>query len=810
MFQDIRFGFRMLRRSPGFCLLAVLCLTLGIGATTSVFSWIEGVLLRPFPLVAHQDRLFAVAGTDRNGRTDVSWPDLQDLRASCRLVDSFVAEHIGGTTLSIGDRAERAIGSVVSSNYFEALGVRPILGRTFQPAEDIGRNAHPVTVIGYQAWKERYRGDPAIIGRIQMLNGVKHTIIGVMPEGFAGTFVGYSFQFWVPASMEEAFEGGGYKLDDRGARWSEGFAILKPGVTMEQAQAEISSISARLAAAYPATNRNRGIRLYPLWQTPFNNAGTLFPTLRISFVVACMVLLVACANVANLLLVRSFTRRHEMTVRLAVGAARGRLLKQLLTEGLILSIAGAAGGLVVAHWCRSLIRLLFRPMPAGVIVNLPAEIDLRVLALSACVCLFSTMLFGLIPALQAGRIDLVTALKSESAGVVGGRGTAWIRSGLVLLQVSLSFILLVGSSLLLKSLRAMQNTDPGFSTSGVLLSAVDMVSAGYDASRIRSFQDQLIDRVQGLAGVDSVTWSSVVPFSYRSYASSPITVDGFTAAPGEEPVIEYNQVGPAYFATMGIPLLSGREFTRGDSENALPVAVVGEALARRFWPGEDPIGKRLQVKDRWLQVVGVAKDSSYSGLRESPKPFFYEPLRQGPASGQNLLIRTRLGPEAMAGILTREVQAIDRNLAPMELITTREQVDRMGWSQHAAVRLLEIFGSVALLLAGIGLYGVMSYLVSQSTRELGLRMALGARASDVLRSVLSHGLGLTFAGIAVGAGLALLVARLMGDLLYRVSPRDPASFVWAFLGMTIVAVGACALPAWRAMRTDPLQALRDF
>jgi macrolide transport system ATP-binding/permease protein len=810
MFQDIRFGFRMLRRSPGFGLLAILCLTLGIGATTSVFSWIEGILLRPFPLVAHQDRMFAIAGTDRNGRTDISWPDLQDLRANCRLVDSFIAEHIAGTTLSIGNRAERATGSVVSSNYFEALGIRPMLGRTFRPSEDIGRNAHPVTVISYQAWKERYHGDPAIIGRIQMLNGVKHTIIGVMPERFNGTFVGYSFQFWVPASMEEAFDGAGYKLDNRGERWSEGFAFLKPGVTIEQAQTEISPIAARLAAAYPATNRNCGIRLYPLWQTPFNHAGTLFPTLRISFVVACMVLLIACANVANLLLARSFTRRHEMTVRLSVGAGRGRLLKQLLTEGLILSIAGAAGGLVVAHWCRSLMRLLFPPMPAGVIVNLPAEIDLRVLTLSACVCLFSTVLFGLVPALQAGRIDLAAALKSDSGSVVGGRGTAWIRSGLVLLQVALSFILLVGSALLLKSVRAMANTDPGFSTSGVLLSAVDMVSAGYDAKRIRSFQDQLVDRVQGLAGIQSVTWSSVVPFSYRPYASSPIAVDGLAAAPGEEPIIEYNQVGPAYFATMGIPLLSGREFSRGDSANALPVAVVNEAMARRFWPGEDAVGKRLQmVKGRWLQVVGVAKDSSYSGLRESAKPFFYTALRQGPAPGQNLLIRTRLGPEAMASTLTREVKAIDANLAPMELVTTREQVDRMSWSARAAVRLLGIFAGVAVLLAGIGLYGVMSYVVSQSSRELGLRIALGAGASDVLRSVLSPGLGLTFAGIAAGAGLALLLARLMGDLLYKVSPRDPASFVWAFLGMMTLAVGACALPAWRAMRTDPLRALRE-
>src|SRR5579884_2111408 len=347
MFQDVRFALRSFRRSPGFTVLAVMCLTLGIGATTAVFSWIEGILLRPFPLVKHQDRMVALTGTDRSGRTDVSWPDFQDLRRNCRLIEAFVAEHIGGTTLSIGDRAERATGSVVSANYFEALGVRPILGRTFTASEESGRNAHPVAVISYDAWKNRYGGDRNIIGRTQMLNAVKYTIIGVAPEGFAGTFVGYSFQFWVPASMEEAFEGGAYKLEDRGARWIEGFAVLRPGVTMDQAQQEISAMGARLAAAYPATNRARGFQLYPLWRTPFNQAGSLFPTLRISLVVACMVLFIACANVANLLLVRSVTRRRELTVRLSVGAARWRLLKLLLTEGLLLAAAGAAGGALV-------------------------------------------------------------------------------------------------------------------------------------------------------------------------------------------------------------------------------------------------------------------------------------------------------------------------------------------------------------------------------------------------------------------------------------------------------------------------------
>src|SRR3989475_6006143 len=337
--QDLRFGFRMLRRSPGFSILAILCLTLGIGANAAVFSWIEGILLRPYPLVANQDRLLAVAGTNRgtSGTDDVSWPDFLDLQRNCSLIDAFIAEKITGTTLSIGDRAERAPGSIVSANYFDAIGVHPILGRGFEPAEEVGRNAHPVTVISYQMWQDRVHGDPAIVGKTQVLSGLPHTIVGVAPKGFYGTFVGYAFQFWVPASMQAQFDAGVFKLEDRGARWIEGFVRLKTGVTLEQAQAEISAVAARLENDYPETNRGRGVRLFPLWQTPFNNAGALLPTLGIALVVVLSVLLIACANVGNLLLVRSFARQHEMTIRLEGRAGRGPLREEVLTARLILS-----------------------------------------------------------------------------------------------------------------------------------------------------------------------------------------------------------------------------------------------------------------------------------------------------------------------------------------------------------------------------------------------------------------------------------------------------------------------------------------
>jgi predicted permease len=524
--------------------------------------------------------------------------------------------------------------------------------------------------------------------------------------------------------------------------------------------------------------------------------------------VACLVLLIACANVGNLLLVRSFGRRHEMMVRLAVGAGRARLVKQLLTEGLLLSLVSAGCGLLVANACRNVIRLLFRPMPAGVVVNLPARMDWRVLVLSAAVCVVATVLFGLVPAWQAGNFDLASAMKAETASVVGGRGKAWLRSVLVLIQVSLSFTLMAGIGLLVKSLQAMRDTDPGFSTANVAVSGIDLVSAGYDLPRIRTFQDQLAERLKGLAGIESAVWTSSVPFSYKLPASAPIAVDGFVFERGEQPSVEYAEVGQGYFATMGIPLLSGRDFARADNETAQFVAVVNQTMAERFWRGADPVGRRFRVNGRWRQVVGVARNSKYSSLREPPRPYFYTPMRQGSNPGQSIQIRSQLGPEAMANALAREVKALDTSLAPTELITMHEQIDRTSWSQRAAFTLLTVFGAMALLLAAVGLYGVMAYAVSQRTRELGLRMALGAEGSDLLGLVMRYGIGLAVAGVAFGAVIAAATTRLMGDLLYKVSPRDPVVFAEAFAVMSIAAITACLIPALRVMRTDPVRALR--
>jgi macrolide transport system ATP-binding/permease protein len=808
--QDLRYGFRQLVRRPGFSALAILCLTLGIGANAAVFSWIEGILFRPYPAVAHQERLFALAGTARGetGATTLSWPDFQDLRRTCSLCEDAFVTKITGSTLSVGDHAEIARGSIVSANYFDAVGVHPILGRGFEPDEDVGSDSHPVVVISYQMWRDRYRGDPQIIGKMQRFNNVAHTIIGVAPPGFYGTFVGWAMQFWVPASMEETFESGGYKLEDRDARWIESYVRLKPGVRRSQAQQEISALAARLEASYPATNRGRSLEIWPLWQTPFNNAKTMLPTLEVMVAVVAFVLLIACANVGNLLLVRSFSRRHEMSLRLAIGARRVRLVKQLLTEGLVLSALGTAGGFLIAYWCRHALVLLL-PTRSGVAMYLPGQMDARVMTMSAAVCILVTLIVGMVPALQTRHLDLSGPLKSDSSGVVGARGRAWMRSGLVVFQVSLSFVLLVAAALLIESLEKIRSTSPGFTTTSVVTTGVSLQAAGYDDPRAKVFQDELIDRLSALPGVKSAAFARVTPLGYGTYSSTPIVVDGYQPSLEEQPSVEYNQVGPAYFATMGIPLVSGREFARTDDENAALVVIVNRTMMLHYWKGQDPAGRRLQVKGRWARVVGVVADSKYESMRETPMPFFYVPLRQDFVRAPALNIRTSEPLAAIRTAVVSEVHALDPNLALYETITLQEQINRSTSPQLVAVTLVSILGGLALLLAGVGLYGVMSYAVAQSTRELGLRMALGADAATLLRLVISRGLRLTAGGLLFGAASALAVTRLLGQLLYHVSPHDPIVFGLSFAVMTMTAIFACLFPAWRASRTDPARVLRD-
>jgi len=531
-------------------------------------------------------------------------------------------------------------------------------------------------------------------------------------------------------------------------------------------------------------------------------------TLAITMAVVFLVLLIACANVSNLLLARSLLRRHEMAMRLALGAGRRRLVRQLVTEGLLLSLIAAVGGIAAAYWCRNALVLAFPPPLPGTVIDFPGQIDWRVLAASAGICMASTLLFALVPAIRASDVDLSNALKAEAGGVLGGSSRSRLRSALVLVQVSLSFILLAGTGLLLQSLIKMRSASPGFNTN-VVSSVVDLFSAGYKLDRAKIFHTQLLDRVRTLPGVESAALTRVIPFSYNVFSSAPIEVDGYQPPPNEQPTVEYVEVTEDYFTTLGIPIISGREFMRTDDENVPPLAIINETMAAKYWPGKNPVGQRLKAKDRWLQIVGIARNSNYRSKTETPVPFFYVPLRQNFRVQNTLLIRTPETPGAMMNALAREVHALDPNLAPLITERLQDQIDEISYSQRLAVTLVALFGAMALFLAAIGLYAVMSYTVSQGIHEFGLRMALGAGTKDLLKLVMSRGVRLTATGIMIGAAAGMMLTRLMGSLLYKVSPRDPLAFGLAFLVITIASLAACFLPAWRATRIDPVRALRN-
>jgi predicted permease len=808
--QDLRFGLRMLRRTPVFTAIAVLCLALGIGGEAAVQSWIEGVIRHPFPGVRDQERLVAVAGTAKgaSGYDETSWPDFMDLARGTTAFSSFFVSKISGATITGGDRAERLIGQLVTANYFDAIGVRPIIGRGFLPGEDVGNGAHPIAVISYGVWHDRFASDRNIIGKTISFNGIPHTIIGVTPEGFLGTFVGYAMQFWTPASQQAVFDPSGYKLEDRAARWVEGFARLAPGVSLAAAQAQIDAAARRLELEFPNEDRGRGVRVLPLDQNPFDNAKDLEPMLRVGSIVAILVLLIVCANVANLLLVRALARQSELTVRRALGAGRARLVRQLVTEGCILAALGTAAGLLVAYLSRNVLGLFFAPR-GGTTLVFAADFNWRVILVAVAAGVAATIVFAVVPALQATRLDLASAMRAAAPGAIGGGSRARLRASLVLVQVSLSVVLLAGAGLMTRSISRLLKADPGFSTTNVATTIVNLFAVGYDTARGHRFEDELMRRAAAIGGVSGVALSRSLPFSTRPYDNGPILVDGYVPSRDEQPTADYNAITPNYFATNGIPILSGRDFVAADADTSLPVAIVSHALAERYWPNTSPIGKRLQLRGKWREVVGVVDDIKYRSFTERPGMLFYIPLAQQRSTAVDLYLRTpRAAESSVAPAVVSVMHAIDPNVSPYEVVTMREQVDRSTSSQQIMVTLLVLFGGVALLLAAIGLYGVMSYSVSQSTRELGVRMALGATPSQVIGLVVSSGLRLTLIGIVVGVALALGTTRLLGDLLFRVGPRDPLVMGAVVAVMTVAAVAACMLPAWRASRLDPVRALR--
>ncbi len=808
--KDLRYAFRSLVKRPGFTIVAILTLALGIGINTTVFSLANSVFLRQLPVASPQNLVWIFSDRDNPN----SYPDYLEYQQQTELFDGVMAYDWIGLNLGSNGQSERVEGTVVSGNYFDVLGVKAELGRTFLPDEDKAPGASPVAVISHNLWQRRFNSDATIVGKSMVLNGVQFTIVGVAPHDFVGTEEAFPRQIWIPLMMQASVRPGpANTFNNRNVRNLNVMARLKHGVTLGQAQAGMNVVASRLAQNYPESNREFQIALYTAGNGRPAFRAMLKPITQILLGVVGLILLITCANVANLLLARAARRRKEVAIRLTLGATRTRLIRQLLTESIVLAVAGGLAGLILNFWLVNLLTALKPAVPLP--VNVEFHTDWRVLTFTLLLSVLAGIIFGLVPALQASKHDLVPALKDHSQQLGDRRRMFSLRNALVIGQVALSIVVLIGAGLFLRSLNHARAINPGFDAEHILTLSFNTAAQKYDSTKAEQFYQQLSNRVQALPGVQSVSLAQSAPLSYfySPAFSSPVFVEGHEPPQGEDPPFAGNNaIGPNYFRTLGVPLLSGREFTDGDRKGAPPVAIVNESLVRELFPNTNPIGQRLHVLLRgqpssW-EVIGVVKDSKYRSLGEDSMPYIFLPYLQNPQPAMALHVQTSGNPERLAAAVRREVQALDPNLPAFNVMSLADNIDISLFPSRFGAVLLGVFGFLALLIASIGIYGVMSYGVSERTHEMGIRMALGARGRDVMRLVISQGMWLALIGVAIGAGLALAVTRVVKSYLYDVSVTDPLTFIGIALLLIGVALLACYVPASRATKVDPLEALR--
>ncbi len=811
LWQDIRFAARMLRKAPGFTAVAILSLALGIGANAGVFSLVNAILLRPLPVVEPQ-QLVSVFPTDKSSDAQAfSYPSYVDFRERNEVFSGFYVTRFAPMSLSREGANERVWGYLASGNYFDVLGVNAARGRTFLPEEDRTKLSHPVVVVSHGCWQRRFGADPNLVGKEITLNNHPFKIVGIAPEGFVGTETAYTPELWVPMMMQEWIEPGNGWLDRRSTQNLFATGRLKDGVSFAQAEASLNVLAGQLGKEYPETNEGQTMTLTP--------PGLIHPMLRtpvIGFTWALMavvglVLLIACTNLASLLLQRAAERRKEVAIRLALGASRFRLVRQLLTESVLLSLAGGAVGFLFAVWMIDLVAS-FKP-PVDFPLTFDLAIDWRVFGFALLVSLVTGILFGIVPALQSTKPELVPALKEATAQA--GHHRSRLRSGLVVAQIALSLVLLVAAGLVVRSLQRLQTTSPGFETENRLTMSVDVGLQGYDETRGRQFYEQLVEGVESLPGVQSASLADFVPLSLN-YNSTDVYVEGQAPARGANvPTAMNASIGTNYFATMGISLVEGRDFSPADKKDAPRVVIVNETFARRFFPGANPsanaIGKRVSfggVDGAYSQIVGVARAGKYFSIGEAPRTFVYLPVLQSYSSNANLLVHTSLDAGAMKTAVRGEAQKLDANLPVFGVKTLTEHMGLSLFPARIAATLLGGFGLLALVLAAIGIYGVMAYSVTQRTREIGIRVALGAQPRDVLRLVMRQGVIVIVIGVLCGLAAAYGATRLLTSLLYGLSATDPLTFIIVSLLLALIALLAGYIPARRATRIDPMIALR--
>ena len=803
----MRYALRLLLKTPGFTIAAVLSIGLGIGANAVIFTWLKAVLLNPVPGVQASGRLLTMNASygERNGISN-TYADYRYFAGHTHTFQGLLAHELVIMNLGVNGRPEIVGGAVASANYFDVLGIKPFLGRTFAPEEDSGANAHPVAVLSYKLWERRFDGDRGVLGKPILINGQKFTVIGVAPPSFEGTYGGLAQEIWVPVMMS--------KVTGRGpipeSSEVQIMGRLKDGATLGQAQADIAVLAAQLAQTDPASYKRFRETVNPLEKAGRGIQSSLYPVIRILMAMAGIVLLIACANVANLLLARSTTRAREIGIRLALGASRWHLLRQLLTESLLLSVLGGLLGLLITAWTTGTLGSSLRPaLGGGIALALDLGIDWRVLLFSAAVTLLTGILFGLAPAFHASNANVGVVLKEGSRSVVGGGMRSGLQGALVVTQMVLSLVALVCAGLFARTVQAALKADPGFDTRNVLLTSYDAFLNGYGDARGQLFYRQLLERVAAKPGVVSASLTSFVPLRMDGGGSScGATVEGYVAGADEPAGIVCDSAGPDYFRTMRIPLLRGRDFNKGDRAGSAPVALVNDTMARRFWPAGNAVGGRVKVGSQWREVAGVVRDFKYRSVRDDPEAHLFLPVEQQYASGITLVVRTVGNPlGALAGV-QNEVSLLDPNMPVSRVETMAQNVANSLVLEGLALKLLSAFGLVALVLTAVGMYGIMAYFVSQRTREIGIRMALGAPRGRVLGMVLGRGMLLAGIGIALGLGAAWFATQLLASMLYGVPAHDPWTFSAVAAMLVGVAAMACFLPARRASLVDPMVALR--
>ena len=803
-FRDALYAVRQLRKTPAFTLTAIITLALGIGANSTIFSWMNSTLFTPVPGAHPGGELIAMT---RGENHDFSYPDYLDLRNRIHSLSGLMGWDEHPVDLTGAGKPLRLWASLTTANYFDVLGVRPLKGRFFEPQEGEKPGGAPVVVLSYRTWQLLFNADPDIVGRIINLNQHPYTVIGVAPPLFQGANTGLRMDLWTPLMMHQQLETSYDSIHDRNDEWLELMGVLAPGVTREQAQQELTVAMQEIARAYPHEHQGRNdIVTYPLWRAPGGANQYLYKMLPPLMAIALVVLLLACVNVANLFLVRAVARRREMAVRLSLGANRSRLVRQLLVESVLIALAGGALALMVTTWsARSFQR--FVPQ-SDLPVELNMHVDARVLAVTFLLSTLTGIAFGLLPAVRSSKLAPAAVLKEEAGTASGGRHKARLTSSLVVVQIALSFLLLVCGGLFLRSFQRAQHADPGFQAKHVLLASIDLFPAGYNSDTGMAFQRELLKRLEQIPGVQSATLSDWTPLGFR-INDETIRPEGYAPQRNESLSILVMQVGPKYLATLGIPLVSGRDIASTDTLDSQPVVVVNQTFAQRYWPGQNVIGRRVEIEGKWYSVVGVAKNTKYEELDEPAKPFVYWPAFQSYRHDVILNVRVAGDPRTYTAQVEKAVHSLNADMPVLDEYPLTRNVEIAGTGARVAGTFVGMFGFVGLALAAIGIYGVIAYTTRQRLHEIGIRMALGARRTHVFELVLKQGLQLTMVGMAAGVAFSLVLTPLLRSQLYGVAPNDAITYLGVGVALCIVALAACFLPAQRAAQVEPARVLRS-